>query len=141
MNLKYFTFLILLLVFSPLFSQKSESLIPKDAVIVFSINNFKLLQKISLDELINYEFMEEIHQELFDGSTSGKTLKEAGLGMIYTAIILFFGFGIFAASNLSRLDYRRNQKESSATLTGRLFLKFLLQTFYTSLQLPQPKQL
>jgi predicted RND superfamily exporter protein len=27
------------------------------------------------------------------------TLKEAGLGMIYTAIILFFGFGIFAASN------------------------------------------
>ena len=79
MNLKYFTLLILLLVFAPLFSQKSESLIPKDAVIVFSINNFKLLQKISLDELINYEFMEEIHQELFDGSTSGKTLKEAGL--------------------------------------------------------------
>ncbi|MFY8171668.1 MAG: MMPL family transporter, partial [Sphingobacteriaceae bacterium] len=27
------------------------------------------------------------------------TLKESGLGMIYTAIILFFGFGIFAASN------------------------------------------
>jgi predicted RND superfamily exporter protein len=27
------------------------------------------------------------------------TLKEAGLGMIYTAIILFFGFGIFSASN------------------------------------------
>lgn len=27
------------------------------------------------------------------------TLKEAGMSMIYTAIILFFGFGIFAASN------------------------------------------
>lgn len=27
------------------------------------------------------------------------SLKEAGLGMIYTAIILFFGFGIFIASN------------------------------------------
>jgi hypothetical protein len=27
------------------------------------------------------------------------TLKETGLSMIYTAVILFFGFGIFAASN------------------------------------------
>ena len=104
MNLKYFTLLILLLVFVPLFSQKSESLIPKDAVIVFSINNFKLLQKISLDELINYEFMEEIHQELFDGSTSGKTLKEAGLdfdqklnvfsGRLNDCEISGFSFGI-----------------------------------------------
>ncbi len=31
--------------------------------------------------------------------TVSMTLKEAGLSMIYTAIILFFGFGIFAASN------------------------------------------
>ena len=60
-------------------AQKSEDLIPKDAVTVFSINNFTLLQKISLDELVKYEFMEEIQQELFDGSTSGRTLKDSGI--------------------------------------------------------------
>jgi len=73
-------FFYLLIVISFSFSaQNSETLIPKDAVTVFSINNINLLQKISIDELISYEFMEEIHQELFDGSTSGKTLKDAGL--------------------------------------------------------------
>lgn len=60
-------------------SQQSQDLIPKDAVTVFSINNFSVLQKISLDELVNYEFMAEIQQELFDGSTSGKTIKESGI--------------------------------------------------------------
>jgi hypothetical protein len=58
---------------------QSEQLLPKDAVTVFSINNISLLQKISMDDLVNYEFMSEVHQELFDGSTSGKTLKDAGL--------------------------------------------------------------
>lgn len=62
-----------------LFGQKSELFIPKDAVTVFSINNISLLQKISMDDLVKYEFMEEVHQELFDGSTSGKTLKDAGI--------------------------------------------------------------
>ena len=62
-----------------LFGQKSELFIPKDAVTVFSINNINLLQKISMDDLVQYEFMEEVHQELFDGSTSGKTLKDAGM--------------------------------------------------------------
>lgn len=61
-----------------LFAQQSEDLVPKDAVSVFSVDNVKLLQKISMDELVKYEFMEEVQQELFDGSTSGKTLKEAG---------------------------------------------------------------
>ena len=75
---KYLLFL-LVIISSSLFAQKSETLIPKDAVTVFSINNINLLQKISIDELISYEFMEEIHQELFDGSTNGKTLKDAGL--------------------------------------------------------------
>lgn len=59
-------------------SQKSENLVPKDAASVFSINNISLFQKISLDELVKYEFMEEVQQELFDGSTSGKTLKDTG---------------------------------------------------------------
>jgi hypothetical protein len=61
------------------YGQKSELFIPKDAVTVFSINNINLLQKISMDDLVQYEFMEEVHQELFDGSTSGKTLKDAGM--------------------------------------------------------------
>ena len=47
-------------------------------MILDSINNISLFQKISLDELVKYEFMEEVQQELFDGSTSGKTLKESG---------------------------------------------------------------
>jgi hypothetical protein len=61
------------------FAQRSEELIPKDAVTVFSLNNIQLLQKISLDELVSYEFMAEVQQELFDGSTKGKTLKDSGL--------------------------------------------------------------
>lgn len=60
------------------FCQQSENLVPKDAASVFSINNINLFQKISLDELVKYEFMEEVQQELFDGSTSGKTLKDSG---------------------------------------------------------------
>ena len=60
-------------------AQQSEMLVPKEASTVFSINNTSLLTKLSLDELVTYDFMEEIHQELFDGSTSGKTLKDAGL--------------------------------------------------------------
>ncbi len=62
-----------------LLAQQSEHLIPKDAVTVFSINNITLLQKISMDDLVKYEFMEEVQQELFDGSTSGKTLKDSGI--------------------------------------------------------------
>lgn len=62
-----------------IFGQHSEHMIPKEAVTVFSINNISLLQKISMDELVKYEFMEEIQQELFDGSTSGKTLKDSGI--------------------------------------------------------------
>lgn len=60
-------------------SQVSEKLVPKEAVSVFSINNVNLLQKISLDDLVKYEFMEEVQQELFDGSTAGKTLKDSGI--------------------------------------------------------------
>lgn len=76
MKIKFiFTFLSFTTI---LFGQKSENLVPKDAASVFSINNINLFQKISLDELVKYEFMEEVQQELFDGSTSGKTLKESG---------------------------------------------------------------
>jgi len=77
--MKLFAVVTCLLFGGFVFAQKSEDLIPKDAVTVFSINNFTLLQKISLDDLVKYEFMEEVQQELFDGSTSGKTLKDSGI--------------------------------------------------------------
>lgn len=85
-------------------SIQSEQLLPKDAVTVFSINNISLLQKIAMDDLVNYEFMSEVHQELFDGSTSGKTLKDAGLdfnqrlnlfyGKTFTHELTGFTFGV-----------------------------------------------
>ena len=93
MKLKYFIYSAFILNISLLFSQKSEHLIPKDAVTVFSINNINLLQKISMDELITYDFMEEVHQELFDGSTTGKTLKDSGLDFDQK-LNVFYGKGL-----------------------------------------------
>ncbi|MEN9700301.1 MAG: hypothetical protein RLZZ301_1499 [Bacteroidota bacterium] len=97
----------------------SEHFIPRDAVTVFSINNISLLQKISMDELVQYEFMEEVHQELFDGSTSGKTLKDAGLDF-NQRLNLFYGksnqteltgftFGVSNKANLFQVfdDFER----------------------------------
>lgn len=77
--MKLLTTLAFTALFLTAFAQKSEALIPKDAISVFSINNVNVLQKISIDDLVNYQFMEEVQQELFDGSTSGKTLKDAGV--------------------------------------------------------------
>jgi hypothetical protein len=71
---------------------KSETLIPRDAVTVFSLNNISLLQKISLDDLVRYEFMEEVQQELFDGSTTGKTLKDSGIDF-NQKLNVFYGKG------------------------------------------------
>ena len=78
-NLKKGVVPFFLLMFSVCFSQQSENLIPSQASTVFSINNINLLNKISIDELVAYDFMDELHQELFDGSTSNKTMKDAGI--------------------------------------------------------------
>ena len=78
-NLKKGVIPFFLLMFSLCFSQQSENLIPSQASTVFSINNINLLNKISIDELVAYDFMDELHQELFDGSTSNKTMKDAGI--------------------------------------------------------------
>ena len=61
------------------FGQQSQQLIPKDAVTVLSLNNLSIFQKVSLDELIQYDFMIDIQHELFNGSTSGKSIKDAGI--------------------------------------------------------------
>lgn len=80
---------ILLSVIS-LFAQKSEELIPRDAATTFTINNISLLKKISMDDLVQYEFMEEVQSELFNGSTHGKTIKDAGFDF-NQRINAFFG--------------------------------------------------
>ncbi|MDG2152746.1 MAG: hypothetical protein P8K10_02305 [Crocinitomicaceae bacterium] len=76
---KNFLLILLLSLCSIGYTQQSENIVPKEASTVFSINNINLLKKISLNDLVKYDFMEEIHQELFDGSTEGKTLKDAGI--------------------------------------------------------------
>lgn len=78
-QMKYFIVLTLLCSLNHFSYGQSESLVPKEAISVVSINNISLLQKISLDELVQYEFMEELQQELFDGSTSGKSIKDSGI--------------------------------------------------------------
>lgn len=92
------------LIFNHTFGQQSQDLIPKDAVTVLSINNMSVFQKVSLDELIQYDFMIDIQQELFDGSTAGKSIKDAGIdfdqklnvfyGKTYDYEISGFTFGI-----------------------------------------------
>ncbi len=77
--MKLLTTLALTAIAFTTFAQQSEALIPKDAISVFSINNANVLQKISLDDLVKYDFMEEVQQELFDGSTSGRTLDDSGV--------------------------------------------------------------
>lgn len=61
------------------FGQVSEDIIPRDAVSVFSINNVSLLKKVSMDDMVKYEFMAEVQSELFNGSTNEKTIKDLGL--------------------------------------------------------------
>jgi hypothetical protein len=123
-----------------LLGQKSEMFIPKDAVTVFSINNINLLQKISMDDLVNYEFMEEVHQELFDGSTSGKTLKDAGIdfdqrlnlfyGKSYQNEISGFTFGVKNKAQLfevfddfQKLDMGFPGLETYGTFFNNLIIK------------------
>ena len=87
-----------------LFSQHSEELVPEEAISVFSVIDIDLLERISLDDLANYEFMEEVQQEIFDGSTAGKTIKDSGIdfeqklnvfnGKGYNYTINGFSFGI-----------------------------------------------
>lgn len=109
-----------ILSFNYSFGQLSEDLIPKDAVTVLSINNMSLFQKVSLDELIQYDFMVDIQQELFDGSTAGKSIKDAGIdltqklnvfyGKTYDYEISGFTFGFTDKAQLFTVfdDFERN---------------------------------
>lgn len=78
-KMKNLIWVFTLLTLNSSFAQRSEEILPKDAVTVISLNNIALLQKVSMDELISYDFMAELQSELFDGSTQGKTLKDSGI--------------------------------------------------------------
>lgn len=117
---------------------QSELLIPSEAVAVFSINNFQLLQKISLDELIQYEFMNEIHQEIFDGSTNGRTIKDSGIDFKQKLNVFFgqnerfelagFTFGINDQKALFEVfdDFDKQTDESEFVQHYRSYFNHLL---------------
>lgn len=121
--MKQLALLSITLIFNSAFGQQSEGLIPKDAVTVLSINNMSVFQKVSLDELIRYDFMIDIQQELFDGSTAGKSIKEAGIdfnqklnvfyGKTYDYEISGFTFGISDKEKLFTVfdDFEQEQSD------------------------------
>lgn len=76
---KIFSLFTLLFLTASMKAQSPESLVPLEATSVFTLNNINLFQRISLDKLILYDFMEEVQQELFDGSTTGKTFRDTGI--------------------------------------------------------------
>jgi len=61
------------------YSQLSYEVIPQPASIVLSLNNVRILEKITLDELIQYDFMIDMQQELFDGSAHQRNIKDIGI--------------------------------------------------------------
>ena len=120
--MKQLALLVAALICNLTFGQQSSDLIPKDAVTVLSINNMSVFQKVSLDELIQYDFMLDVQQELFDGSTAGKSIKDAGIdfeqklnvyyGKTYDYEISGFTFGVTDKEKLFAVfdDY---EKQSS----------------------------
>ena len=99
--MKYFALLTLLFSQFNTFSQLSEDLVPEEAISVLNINNVNLLQKISLDELVQYRFMEELHHDIMDGSTSGWTLKDSGIDFDQTLNVFQGGTGKFTVTGLT----------------------------------------
>lgn len=100
-NMKYFALITLFLTNFGAFGQLSEDLIPEEAVSVLSINNVNLLQKISLDELVQYRFMEELHHDIMDGSTAGWTLKDSGVDFDQKLNVFLGGTGEYEVTGLT----------------------------------------
>lgn len=61
------------------YAQQSHQVIPRDAVTVLTLNNMSLFNKIPLDELVKYDFMIDIQQELFNRTNKEYTIKDAGI--------------------------------------------------------------
>jgi hypothetical protein len=111
---RYVLFLLGIIVSQFASAQTSDDMVPKDAVTVFSVNNISLLKKISMDSIIQYEFMEEVQSEMFDGSADNKTLKDAGVDF-NQKLNVFYG--------------RNNNYEVSGFTFGISSLKDLLRVF------------
>ena len=63
---------------------------------------FSIAFGISVDDTIHYlaKYRQELRHRAWDIRYSViRSLRETGVSMIYTSIVLFFGFGIFALSN------------------------------------------
>lgn len=99
---------------SIVFGQQSEDFIPKDAVTVFSLNNISILQKVSMDELVSYDFMTALQSELFDGSTAGKSFKDSGIDF-NQKMNIFYG---------KNADYELSGFTFGITDKGKLFTVF-----------------
>ena len=61
--------------------------------------------------------MEEVHQELFDGSTTGKTLKDLGLDF-EQKLNLFYGKGI--KNEISGFSFGVKSKEQLFNVFGHV---------------------
>lgn len=73
-----------------LLGQRSEELIPEEANSVFTFNNVSLFKKIPLNTLVNYDFMEELQSEFFDGSTDDFSLEKLGINL-NSKLNIFYG--------------------------------------------------
>ncbi|PWL32901.1 MAG: hypothetical protein DCO96_00690 [Fluviicola sp. XM-24bin1] len=99
--MKYVTLITLFFASISGFAQRSEDLVPEEAISVLSINNINLLQKISLDELAQYRFMEELHHEITDGSTAGWSLKDSGFDFDQKMNVFQGGTGDYFVTGMS----------------------------------------
>ena len=111
-----------------------DSPLKPSTILVFSI-----AFGISVDDTIHY--LAKYRQELLDTNGSIKksvysALKETGVSMLYTSIVLFFGFFIFIASDFGgtvALGLLVSITLLVAMLSNLLLLPALLLTFEKSL--------
>lgn len=96
---------------------------------------FSIAFGISVDDSIHYlaKFRQELFANKFDVKTAvSVSIRETGSSMIYTSIILFFGFIIFAGSNFigtRMLGILTSTTLLMAMITNLVLLPALLMTF------------
>jgi predicted RND superfamily exporter protein len=99
-------------------------------VLVFSVA-FGLSSDFTIYFLSKYKL--EVLRHNWNVSDSIKaTLRETGISMIYTALILFFGFGTFMSSDFEGTKYMGllvSVTLASSLFSNMLFLPALLLTF------------
>ena len=123
------TNLIPLLITGALMGYAGIPLKPSTALI------FSIAFGIAVDDSIHYlaKFRQELFKNNFDVKTAVRiSLRETGASMIYTSIILFFGFIIFAGSNFGgtvMLGILTSTTLLCAMITNLIVLPSLILTF------------